>query len=266
MANVQRQRAVTRVNFGDEFCSFGGEVGEAAASMSARSATTMRWWWLALTMVPSAVMDLADVMKISRLIEHAVGAKARSDVPTSSFIVVEIWWARRKNAFAHLTAPQRIDSPKGSSNLPRLRPSGRGWPCRSAGARPFPETTSRGRYPDRSAAGSRSCAYPRRSWARLLQRIGFRHRLVDLARHGRPGCELALQLLDLGLESADLGNEGGPFVRHRTAGPADAVLGAGRYRAGAGVEPQHAPSGMGASAVAAVFGYRARTARRRSRR
>ncbi|MEY9461285.1 hypothetical protein ABH973_001698 [Bradyrhizobium ottawaense] len=54
MADEQRQRAVARVNLGDEFCSLAGQIGEAVRPMSARSAMTMRWWWLAPTMAPSA--------------------------------------------------------------------------------------------------------------------------------------------------------------------------------------------------------------------
>ncbi len=88
----------------------------------------------------------------------------------------------------------------------------------------FQERHHADRHPGRSAAGSRSCGRPRRPSARLLERIGFRQRLVDLARHGRPRRDLPLQLLDFGLEPADLGVERGAFVGHRVTGPAGAVL------------------------------------------
>src|SRR6478736_3640823 len=198
------------------------------------------------------VTDLPDVMKDLSTRNAAVGwAKARSDVPTSSNVTVETWWARRKNAFAHPTAAQRMDSAKRSSNLPRdvlLHAVGHV-------DQPAPGLFQERHHPiDILVAGQRNLdlAVPLGDLRVLLERIGFRQRLVDLAGHGRPRRDLPLQLLDFGLEPADLGVERGAFVGHRVTGPAGAIPAAGRYRAGAGVEPQHA-FGDGRHAVAAVF-------------
>src|SRR3954468_5023376 len=74
-----------------------------------------------------------------------------------------------------------------------------------------------------------------------LERIGLRQRLIDLAGHRRLARrQLRFQLFVVALQPADFRIQCGALVGHGVAGPAGAGIVAGRNRAGAGVEPDHA--------------------------
>ena len=111
------------------------------------------------------VTDLFDVMKGLSIRKAAVGWAKRS-VPTSPRNEVKVVGTALRT-FAHPTTSRHV-----LRSSPR-RPSARGWPCRSAGARPFPGTTSPDRRPGRWAAESRSCGPPRRPSAPFLSGSDF---------------------------------------------------------------------------------------------
>ena len=95
----------------------------------------------------------------------------------------------------------------------------------------------------------------------FFSEFALRQRFVDLAGDGRLARrQLGLELFIVGLQPADFRIERRAFVGHGIAGPAAAGIVAGRNRAGAGIEPDHA-IGDRRQRIAAVLGIRHRLRR-----